>query len=258
MPALLLSGMTMQDINGLVTWDERQIMIREQAVARLSTLIQSELRGINSQWQFHRIDAPQLAQRSTLSAQYTNDDIWVLDAKLADEEGALRPETTPSSYAWLVKQLESHNGVKPPVCVWQYGKSFRQEIDQPTKFVRLKEFYQMEFQCVIAEDTQVDYHDHPTFLNAIAFEINKITGRRARIVPSDRLPAYSKRTEDIEVFYAGRWMEVASISLRTDFPAEYKYTFKNEQKSKKLLTFELAFGMDRITLASGQDPKEEH
>lgn len=247
----------MQEINGLLTWDERQIMLREHAVQRLSSLIRVEMQAINPQWQFHRIDAPLLAQRHMLSPHYDNSDIWVMEAELGGAEAALRPETTPSTYAWLAKQLENQSGIKPPVCVWQYGKSFRQEIDQPTKFVRLKEFYQLEFQCLMAEDTQVDYHEHPTFLNNIAFEINKITGRRTRIVPSDRLPAYSKRTDDIEVFYAGRWMEVASISLRNDFPIEFKYVFKNEQRSKKLLTFELAFGMDRITLASGADPKED-
>jgi len=247
----------MTDINGLITWDERQILLREQAVARLAGIIKCELHTINPQWQFHRIDAPLLTLRETLSAQYTAEDIWVLESPLAGSEAALRPETTPSTYAWLVKQLESHTNVKPPMCAWQYGKSFRQEMDQPTKFVRLKEFYQLEFQCVMAEDTQVDYHEHPDFMNNIAFEINKITGRRTRIVKSDRLPAYSRRTDDIEVFYAGRWMEVASVSLRTDFPVEFKYVFKGEQKSKKLLTFELAFGMDRIVLASGADPKED-
>ncbi len=247
----------MTEVNGLVTWDERQILLREQAVARLSTLIQCEMRGINPQWQFHRIDAPLISQRHMLSPHYDSTDIWILNAEVGGAEGALRPETTPSTYAWLATQLGNQSGIKPPVCAWQYGKSFRQEIDQPRKFVRLKEFYQLEFQCVMAEDTQVDYHEHPTFLNNITFEINKITGRRARIVESDRLPAYSRKTLDIEVFYADRWMEVASISLRTDFPVEFKYVFKNEQKSKKLLTFELAFGMDRIVLASGADPKED-
>lgn len=247
----------MINVNGLLTWDERQIMLREQAVARLSSLIRTSMQEINPQWQFHRIDAPILSPRSILSQHYGEDDIWMLRAELGDGEGALRPETTPSTYAWLVDKLQSQTAVKPPMCAWQFGKSFRQEIDQPTKFVRLKEFYQLEFQCVMAADTQVDYHEHPTFLMEVCREIGKITGRETRMVHSDRLPAYSKRTEDIEVFYAGRWMEVASISLRTDFPVEFKYVFKGEQKSKPLLTFELAFGMDRIVLASGLDPKED-
>lgn len=248
----------MINVNGLITWDERQILIREQAVARLAGLVRTTMQDINSQWQFHRIDAPLLSPRAILSEHYGEDDIWMTRANVGEGEGALRPETTPSTYAWLAEKLNNQSGIKPPVCAWQYGKSFRQEIDQPTKFVRLKEFYQLEFQCVMAEDTQVDYHDHPTFLLEICKEIGRLTNRETRIVPSDRLPAYSKRTEDIEVFYAGRWMEVASISLRTDFPVEFKYVFKDQQKSKKLLTFELAFGMDRITLAAGPDPKDEH
>ena len=43
-----------------------------------------------------------------------------------------------------------------------------------------------------------------------------------RIVPSDRLPAYSEVTMDIEVDNDDKWMEVCSISKRTDFPQRYR------------------------------------
>ncbi len=237
------------DINGLLFWDERQILIREQAVARLSQTIQTHMVAINLQWKFHRVDAPLITPRLLLSDQYTEDDIFELQAEVGGELSAMRPETTPSSYAYAADQIQIHKKA-PPFCIWQYGKSFRNEIDQPTKFVRLKEFYQLEFQCIMAEDSMADYHDDDNLLPAICREISHITGKEARIVDSDRLPHYSTKTLDIEIFYEDRWMEVASISMRTDFPVEYKYVHKEVQKSKKLKVFEMAFGMDRITLAA--------
>ncbi|ARQ10409.1 hypothetical protein NXC12_CH02392 [Rhizobium etli] len=43
-----------------------------------------------------------------------------------------------------------------------------------------------------------------------------------RVVPSDRLPAYSEVTMDIEVDNGDNWMEVCSVSRRTDFPQRYR------------------------------------
>lgn len=237
------------DVNGLLFWDERQILIRDQAVARLSQTIQRCMTSINQQWKFYRVDAPLITPQCLLSDQYTADDIWQLYSEVGGMPAAMRPETTPSSYAYAAEQIKNQK-VMPPFCIWQYGKSFRNEIDQPTKFVRLKEFYQLEFQCIMADDTMADYHEDADLLPSICKEISHITGREARIVASDRLPHYSTKTLDIEIFYEDRWMEVASISMRTDFPIEFKYVHKGVQKSKGLKVFEMAFGMDRITLAS--------
>ena len=70
---------------------------------------------------------------------------------------ALRPETTPGSYAYAQHLLNTHSGYKPPLCVWQAGKSFRREQDQVTKNMRLKEFWQQEFQCIYSSDTLNDW-----------------------------------------------------------------------------------------------------
>ncbi len=50
-----------------------------------------------------------------------------------------------------------------------------------------------------------------------------------RIVLSDRLPDYSLKTIDIEVFNNDKWMEICSVSLRKDF--SYKPIIKISQES---------------------------
>jgi glycyl-tRNA synthetase (class II) len=67
---------------------------------------------------------------------------------------------------------------------------------------------------------------------ALLDKISWLTDRETRIVPSDRLPGYSLRTDDIEVDFNGRWTEVASISTRTDFEGAQ--------------VLEIAIGIDRV------------
>ncbi|MEO1474006.1 MAG: hypothetical protein AAFS03_08700 [Pseudomonadota bacterium] len=60
------------------------------------------------------------------------------------------------------------------------------------------------------------------------------------MAPSDRLPAYSESTLDIEVMHGLHWREVASCSIRTDYGDDTKVC-------------EIAFGLDRIaTLAAAK------
>lgn len=68
----------------------------------------------------------------------------------------------------------------------------------------------------------------------------------ARIVESDRLPSYSLRTMDIEVFNDDKWMEVCSISKRTDFPQKARIHVKDRVIEKDLLVLEIALGSDRL------------
>ena len=163
----------------------------------------------------------------------------------------LRPETTPSSYVYAQHLLNTHTGVKPPFVVWQTGKSFRREQDQVTKNMRLKEFYQQEFQCIYTADTMNDYHT--VVLEPVRKMLGEMIGMETRIVESDRLPSYSEVTMDVEahtesfVFNkeSDRWMEICSISRRTDFPQKAKFQTKKKIVEKDLLVLEIAIGLDR-------------
>ncbi len=105
--------------------------------------------------------------------------------------------------------------------------------------MRLKEFYQQEFQCLFTSDTKNDYH--AAVLQPLCEMVAKYVCLPTRIVDSDRLPDYSIKTSDIEVDNGDKWMEVASISLRKDFTTPAK--FSNGDKS--ILVLEVAIGLDR-------------
>lgn len=281
------------DINGLIFWNAEEIALRSQLQEAFARGLYSSLLAENPGWSIHQIEAPLLTPRSLLNVNYTAEDIWVQPLPEIVYEGlpwdgeeslapgyhlsdlALRPETTPGSYAYAEHLLNTHSGVVPPFIVWQAGKSFRRENEQPTKFMRLKEFYQQEFQCFYARDTLNDYHS--AVLEPVRRMIADQLALPTRIVPSDRLPAYSEVTMDIEVWCqepptavdhlmaatprtlqvsedqapdvpamrGGRWMEVCSISRRTDFTGKARFQGKKGPVEKDLLVLEVAIGLDR-------------
>lgn len=248
------------DINGLIFWNEEEIRMRETFRDFFARKIQAELLALNPQWKFFFTEAPLLTPRDLLNVNYTASDIWVqefgetgaktaqefadlIEARTSHRELALRPETTPGSYAYAQYLLNNQLSIFPPFCVWQAGKSFRREIVQPTKHMRLKEFYQQEFQCVYSADTAADYQE--AMLEPVRRMIAGMVHLPTRLVESDRLPAYSLRTMDVEVWNGDKWMEVCSISKRTDFPQKLAFQGKKGLVEKDALVLEIAIGLDR-------------
>lgn len=237
--------LSIYNANGLVHWTERDIRLREMMIAHFSGEVSSFLKSTNPAWDIRRVEAPILTPRELISAAYGPDDIFVQGRQSAhDHELVLRPETTPSTYAYMQHVLGGHERARLPLCVWQAGKSFRREQDQPTKHVRLKEFWQMEFQCAFTADTANDYH--AAALEPVRRMIGAMTRLPSRIVASDRLPAYSQVTMDVEVDNGDKWMEIASISRRTDFPQKARVKAKGgEVRELNVLVLEIAIGLDR-------------
>lgn len=236
--------LSLYDANGLVHWTERDIRVRESAITHISAEVAATLKSTNSAWDIRRVEAPLLVPRAMISAAYSPEDIFVQQQLSEhDHELVLRPETTPSTYIYMGHLLASHAKVRLPLCVWQAGKSFRREQDQATKHVRLKEFWQMEFQCAYAADTANDYHS--AVLEPVRRTLAAVTRLPTRIVPSDRLPAYSEITMDVEVDNGDKWMEVASISRRTDFPSTVTVTGKSGSRQVDVKVLEIAIGLDR-------------
>lgn len=248
-------------VNGLVHWNQTEISIRERMQTQFSEGVFEWLQSVNLAWRMDRVEAPIMIPRALINANYTDDDLWVFH-KHGEHEPELiaRPETTPSTYAWMVDQLQGHNNVKLPWCVWQSGKSFRAETDHVLKHMRLKEFYQMEFQCAYSAETANDYHAN--CLEPVRKMIGSALGLPTRVIASDRLPSYSLSTMDIEVWCPshaasivdaesdGRWMEVCSISKRIDFPIKNRYQTKNKEwKDTDILVLEIAIGLDRCVSA---------
>ena len=229
-------------------WNEKEIKYRNYIKQIFTDDIEAILRAENRAWHFFEIEAPLLIPRELINPNYTNEDIWVQEITTEDtysetfNELVLRPETTPASYAYACHMLNS-NEILPPFCVLQSGKSFRREQDQVTKNMRLKEFYQQEFQCIYAADTLNDYQEK--VLEPLKAMFQKVIGKPARIIESDRLPSYSLRTMDIEIDNGDKWMEICSISKRTDFPQKVKFQTKNGISEKEMLVLEIAIGLDR-------------
>ena len=240
-------------LGGLRFWNEREILVRDQAVQSLYFGLSKALQGLNSAWTFHRMEGPLLTPRSFISAAYDESDLFTIGAKLGSENGALRAETTASSYLYAEHLLKSGQA-RAPVCVWQVGKSFRRETNDGARAseLRFNEFYQAEFQCIYKEGTKADIRGCAE--EAMTKVIKQITrASDTRMVNSDRLPAYSSETRDIEVPYGvvvvdgvnpePKWKEMASISTRTDFPMDGH------------LVLEVAVGLDRLVVVEADDKR---
>jgi glycyl-tRNA synthetase len=240
------------DINGLVIWTEEEIARRMYLKSFFALRVRDALRAINPAWTLTEVETPVLMPTSDVNPQYTEADVFFTPADLPL---ALRPETTAGSY-FVARRLLEQRVARPPFVVWQAGQSFRREQDQPRKFLRLKAFYQQEFQCIYTADTANDYHE--ASLPELAAMVADATALETRVVPSERLPAYSTRTTDIEVRWNSRWTEMVSISTRTDFTARYTVPLRRGvSKEVYLLVLEIALGLDRLTVVSlNRNPAE--
>lgn len=227
------------NLNNFPFYNEEDIRLREHFAREMPIEVARILTDLNAAWAFERIEAPCLIPRELLSPEYTDDDIWAQPSRPDQAPLALKPETTPSTYAYMVKRLEERSR-KLPWCVWQLSKSFRREQDQPSRHMRLKEFYQMEFQCVFSADSKCDYLSRS--IEPLADWFARALCLPTRAIQSDRLPAYSERTLDIEVWNADKWMEVCSVSLRRDFPIQPKM----KDKPIECRVLEIACGPDRM------------
>lgn len=234
---------TLYNINSLVIWEEKDLRIRRFIEDTLKEEVKTILLSQNQAWKFYQIEAPCLIPLELINPNYTSDDVWIQDSKDDSVQLVLKPETTPSSYVYAQHILNT-NRCMPPFVVWQMSKSFRREQDQVLKNMRLKEFYQQEFQCIYSADTLNDYQEN--VLESIRKMLQDLIAMPTRIVESDRLPAYSLRTMDIEVWNEDKWMEICSISKRTDFPQKARFTVKNNVIEKDLVVLEIALGVDRI------------
>jgi len=168
--------------------------------------------AVNPAVRFRRVETPILTPAAALQG-HLDEGFPVISA---GDRGLLRPETTAGCVAALhaMLPLESQRRKAMPLCVWQLGKSFREEANAKTMratHLRLTEFYQLEFELFAAEGTRADY---------IMEALKALTGRfGGEIVTPPDLPHYSRRTLDWEI----DGVEVAGCSERTDWPEGVVY-----------------------------------
>jgi glycyl-tRNA synthetase len=176
--------------NGLIFWSEKDIKFRKFIEEQFSTNLMLALKEQNVGFSLIQVEAPILTPIELINKNYTTEDMYVID------DLVLRPETTMGSFEAAKNLLSTYNDIKykPPIVVYQHGKSFRKEQDQPTKFMRLKEFYQLEFQIIYSEKTFNDYSIK--LYPKIQEMISNIIGD-CYIEKSDRLPDYSEEAISI-------------------------------------------------------------
>lgn len=220
-----MSHANLYNVNGLVFWSEEEIRIRNMFVEHMVSAVRRSLLSMNQAFKLVQCEAPILTPSSEINPNYSVDDFYMVD------QLALRPETTMGSYAYARHILSGYHDpkFKPPICVWQHGKSFRREQDQPTKFMRLKEFYQLEFQILFAANTSNDYY--PRLVEDVRKALAELLVN-CKTEKSDRLPSYSDETTDVIFVEPEQEMEICSISRRKDFDSKIK-------------NIEVAIGTDR-------------
>jgi glycyl-tRNA synthetase len=213
-------------IGSLPFWTEEQIERRESFAALAASAIRRKLIAVNPAFRVFRVEGPCLTPRDHVSPAYGEDDLFITQVSKAGQPLVLRGETTASTYA-----MARASGERPPVCFWQMGKSFRTETNDGASAAKLRfnEFWQQEFQVIYRQDTKADYRA------ALIVQVQLLLRCDCRVVESDRLPAYSRSTLDIEVPFNGGWKEIASCSLRTDY-------------ADGLEVCEIAIGLDRVVL----------
>lgn len=197
--------------NWLIFFEEKEINFRNRCEEEIKEVVYSSLKKQNRSFEIIKIEAPQLTPSELISSEYSENDYYNL------WDISLRPETTMGTFEYaqdLLKGGYSDIKYRVPIIIYQHWKSFRREQDQPTKFMRLKEFHQLEFQCLFYPDTANDYTIE-LFQN-VSDIIEKLIGKKCRLEQSDRIPHYSEDT--IDVICEENNMEVCSMSIRKDWP----------------------------------------
>lgn len=218
------------NINGLIFWSEEEIIIRRMMEDYFVNQLTNNLKSQNSGFEIIQTEAPILTPKRFINPNYTADDTLSTQENLV-----LRPETTMGSYEYALFLLNPHHNrkIKLPFVVWQHGKSFRNEQDQVVKNIRLKEFYQLEFQILYSPSTMNDYSI--SLIPAVEKMISNLIGQ-CKIEDSDRIPDYAEWTKDVVCINTN--LEVCSISKRTDL--------------EDINVLEVAIGTDRCIYSFSQ------
>ena len=209
--------------NATIMWNEQEIEERESLVRIIPSIIKSAWTNLNSAVKMARVEMPCICNTSDFSSHISEGfPVMLLHNP---PHTMLRPETTASTIAALKIMYPNPNQIAKqlPLCLWQVGKSFRNEENSGTMRstkLRLREFYQIEFQLFAQDGTKADY---------IGFAIDALCKRFGgeKILVGDP-PHYSESTIDWDLDN----IEVASCSVRKDWDGG--------------MLFEVSIGLDRL------------
>lgn len=207
--------------NATVYFSESEIVQRECLIQTIYQILKDTWCGMNDAVKFYRVETPTLTPAEHLQGHLSEE-----FPMLQCERGYLRPEIAGgcfAAFADMFPQVEQRQK-KLPICIWQAGKSFREEINPDTmraSKLRLCEFWQLEFELICSVTTQANYMD-----KGIEAILNHFC--KGEIVYADELPHYSIKTRDWMI----NGLEVAGCSVRKDL--------------KDYQVHEISIGLDRL------------
>ena len=213
--------------NATVMWGERDLIERDALVNQCIASIKHIWTVRNPQVKFARVETPIITPAEYLES-HINEGFPLLQC----ERGYLRPETTRGCIEAFSKIFpqEKQRLKMLPFCVYQFGKSFREETNPETmraSKLRLVEFHQLEFELFASDGTKADY-----IRDAVLELMGRFGGDMEEV--KDDLPHYSRRT--IDWYIDG--LEVAGCSERTDWEGG--------------IIYEVSIGIDRLLRVSGR------
>jgi glycyl-tRNA synthetase len=213
--------------NATVMWSEQEIAERDALMNQCYHVMRTTWTDINPAITFSRVETPILTPGEALPGHVACG-FPMLDTK----RGLLRPETTAGCVAAIHVMYPNANQLvkRLPICIWQMGKSFRDE-DKPNTMraskLRLVEFHQLEFELFASANTKADY------LSTAAKALQRRFGGILCCPPD--IPHYSRRTIDWEM----DGLEVAGCSERTDWHHG--------------IIYEVSIGIDRLLAKTLED-----
>jgi len=143
--------------NATVLWTEREIEERDALIRLIAVIVRDAWQALNPAVTMIRVETPILTP-----AEHLGGHIKAGFELLGTERGYLRPETTAGTFAAFGAMFpqQAQRVKRLPMCLWQAGKSFRDEAHGETMRatkLRLREFWQQEFQLFCRPDTKADY-----------------------------------------------------------------------------------------------------
>lgn len=196
--------------NATVIWTEQEIEVRDALIREIPVIIREAWQTLNSAVCMRRVETPCLCSQASFRS-HLDEGFPIME--IHNTQRVLRPETTAGTVEAfnLLYPMESQRNRAMPLCIWQAGKSFRDEENKDSMRVsklRLREFYQIEFQLFVNHGTKANYIER-----ALVSLIGRYGGS-FRVLPPEETPHYSVVTRDWEI----DGVEICSCSIRKDFP----------------------------------------
>lgn len=218
--------------NGFVFYNSSDIKARGIIIDMFTETLEKRLTTLNPAVRFIQVETP-ISTPESMLRKHEETGFELVPVEYHKGSMYLRPETTAGTLHMLehLYPLKKQFKKRLPLVLFQHGKSFRNEQARPFGELRFREFYQLEYQLVAAEDSMAPYFE--TIVDAVTAAVDQACNKETTGTVVEDLAHYAKRTTDIHI----DTYEVAAVSERNDMEG--------------YLVFEASIGLDRVTALRG-------